>query len=55
MDLNPQEHNIQMFTDASNVGALRYYLDKTKDLRRGHISFKKGHTTDIRPATVFMA
>ena len=38
------------------VRALRYYLDRTKDLRgsRSHlfISFKKGHTSDIRPATL---
>ena len=37
------------------VRALRYYLDRTKDLRRSKsllfISFKKGHTSDIRPAT----
>ena len=38
------------------VRALRYYLDRTKD-RRGSrsllfISFKKGHTSDIRPATL---
>ena len=37
------------------VCALRYYLDKTKDLRGDisllFISFKKGHSTDIRPAT----
>ena len=30
--------------------ALRYYLDRTKDLR-GFISFKEGHTSDIKPAT----
>ena len=29
------------------VWALRYYLDQTKDLL--FISFKKGHTSDIRP------
>ena len=38
------------------VRALRYYLDRTKDLRGSHsllfISFKKGHTSDIRPATL---
>ena len=38
------------------VRALRFYLDRTKDLRGSHsllfISFKKGHTSDIRPATV---
>ena len=38
------------------VRALRYYLDQTKDLRRSRsllfISFKKGHTSDIRPATL---
>ena len=38
------------------VRALRYYLDKTKDLRVSHsvlfISFKKGHTSDIRPPTL---
>ena len=37
------------------VWALRYYLDRTKDLRGYRsllfISFKKGHTSDIRPAT----
>ena len=36
------------------VWALRYYLDRTKDLRGSQsllfISFKKGHTSDIRPA-----
>ena len=36
------------------VWALRYYLDRTKDLRGSRsllfISFKKGHTSDIRPA-----
>ena len=35
---------------------LRYYLDQTKDLRGSRsllfISFKKGHTSDIRPATL---
>ena len=38
------------------VRALRYYLDRTKDLRVARsllfISFKKGHTSDIRPATL---
>ena len=38
------------------VRALRYYLARTKDLRGSRsllfISFKKGHTSDIRPATV---
>ena len=38
------------------VRALRYYLDRTKDLRRSRsllfISFKKGHTSDISPATL---
>ena len=38
------------------VRALRYYLDRTKDLRGSRsllfISFKKGHTSDIRPATL---
>ena len=37
------------------VWALRYYLDRTKDQRSRSflfISFKKGHTTDIRPATL---
>ena len=37
------------------VRALRYYLDRTKDLRSRSllfISFKKGHTSDIRPATL---
>ena len=45
------------------VHALKYYLDRTKDLRgdrsllfttdiRPIIFFKKGHTTDIRPATL---
>ena len=38
------------------VRALRYYLDQTKDLRGSRsllfIAFKKGHTSDIRPATL---
>ena len=38
------------------VRALRYYLDRTKDVRGSRsllfISFKKGHTSDIRPATL---
>ena len=38
------------------VWALRYYLDRTKDLRGSRsllfISFKKGHTSDIRPASL---
>ena len=38
------------------VRALRYYLDRTKDLRGSRsllfISSKKGHTSDIRPATL---
>ena len=38
------------------VWALKYYLDRTKDLRGSRsllfISFKKGHTTDIRPTTL---
>ena len=38
------------------VRALRYYLDRTKDLRGSRsllfISFKRGHTSDIRPATL---
>ena len=38
------------------VRALRYYLDRTKDLRGSRfllfISFKKGHASDIRPATL---
>ena len=38
------------------IRALRYYLDRTKDLRGSRsllfISFKKGHTSDIRPATL---
>ena len=38
------------------VRALRFYLDQTKDLRGYQslhfISFKKGHTSDIRPATL---
>ena len=38
------------------VLALRYYLDRTKDLRGSRsllfISFKKGYTSDIRPATL---
>ena len=40
----------------SEIHALRYYLDRTKDLRESRsllfISFKKGHTSDIRPATL---
>ena len=39
------------------VRTLRYYLDRTKNLRGSRsllfISFKKGHTSDIRPATLF--
>ena len=39
-----------------SVQALRYYLDRTKDLRGSQsllfISFKKGHTSDIRPTTL---
>ena len=38
------------------VHALRYYLDRTKDLRGSRsllfILFKKGHTSDIRPTTL---
>ena len=38
------------------VRAPRYYLDRTKDLRGSRsllfISFRKGHTSDIRPATL---
>ena len=37
------------------VRALRFYLDRTKDLRGSpllFIFFKKGHTSDIRPATL---
>ena len=38
------------------VRALRFYLDRTKDLRGSRsllfISFKKGHTSDIRTATL---
>ena len=38
------------------VQALRYYLDRTKDLRGSRsllfISFKKGHTSEIRLATL---
>ena len=38
------------------VWALRYCLDQTKDLRGSRsllfISFKKGHTSDIRPTTL---
>ena len=38
------------------VQALRYYWDQVKDLRGSRfllfISFKKGHTSDIRPATL---
>ena len=38
------------------VRALRYYLDRTKDQRGSQsllfISFKKGHTSNIRPATL---
>ena len=38
------------------VRALRYYLDKTQDLRQGKelvfVSFKKGFTNDISPATI---
>ena len=39
------------------VQALRYYLDRTKDLKGSRfllfISFNKGHTSEIRPATLF--
>ena len=38
------------------VRALRYFLDRTKDLRGSRslpfISFKKGHTSNFRPATL---
>ena len=37
------------------VQALRYYLDRTKDLRGSQslfISFKKAHTSDFRPTTL---
>ena len=38
------------------VRALRYYLDKTEDIRQGKelifVSFKKGFTKDISPATI---
>ena len=38
------------------VSTLRYYLNRTKDLRGSRsllfISFKKRHTSDIRPATL---
>ena len=38
------------------VRGLRYYLDRTKDVRGSRlllfISFKKGHTSDIRPTTL---
>ena len=38
------------------VWTLRYYLDRTKDLRGSRsllfISFKKGHTSDIRSSTL---
>ena len=38
------------------VRALRYYLDKTQDLRQGKelvfVSFKKGFNKDISPATI---
>ena len=38
------------------VRTLRYYLDKTQDLRQGKelvfVSFKKGFTKDISPATI---
>ena len=38
------------------VQALRYYLDRTKDLRGSRsllfISFRKGHTLDIKPTTL---
>ena len=40
------------------VRALRYYLDRTKDLRGSRsllfISFKKGHTSDIRGYSLFL-
>ena len=38
------------------VRALRYYLDKTKDLRQSKelvfVSFKQGFSKDISPATI---
>ena len=49
----------RLFTDVRTlcpVRAMRYYLDQTKDLRGScsllFISFRKGHTSDIRPATL---
>ena len=62
----PSSQRPQLFTDVDRqfkedrtlcpVWALRYYLDRTKDLRGSRsllfISFKKGHTSDIRPATL---
>ena len=39
------------------VQAIKYYFNRTKDLRESRslllISFKKGYTSDIRPATPF--
>ena len=46
----------RQFKEDSLVRALRDYLDRTKDLRGSQsllfISFKKGHNSDIRPATL---
>ena len=46
----------QFKEDRTLCQGLRYYLDQTKDLRGSRsllfISFKKGHTSDIRPATL---
>ena len=50
------EKTIQEDRTLCLVQALRYYLDRTKDLRGSRsllfISFKKGHTSVIRPATL---
>ena len=50
-------HSSEPQTSTGHVSSpLRYYLDRTKDLRVSRslllLSFKKGHTSDIRPATL---
>ena len=51
----PRPRPLSHSVDSKEV-ALRYYLDRTKDLRGSQsllfISFKKGHTSDIRPTTL---
>ena len=49
------DRQFKEYRTLSPMRALRYYLDRTKDLRASRslpfICFKKGHTSDIRPAT----